>query len=252
MPAGQYWYNPLDGHGTHVAGTIAAQGGNDEGVVGVIPSNQGICLLVARVFADFEMTQSESVVYQGIEWCAENGARVINLSLGGPDYDPVGKELMTSLAQKGTLVVAAAGNDSSSSYSYPASYPDVISVAAVDKWNHPAWFSQFNNQVDLAAPGVSILSTFPGNICLPLSGTSMSVPHVTAASAKIGAARPQCTNYQIREALERSALDVFSAGKDDHTGYGLVQVAAAYQVKLARRQSALSVCLFCVGTHTLS
>jgi serine protease len=201
----------------------------------VIPSNQGICLLVARVFADFEMTQSESVIYQGIEWCAENGARVINLSLGGPDYDPVGEELMAALSQNGTLVVAAAGNDSSSSYSYPASYPDVISVAAVDKWNHPAWFSQSNNQVDLAAPGVNILSTFPGNICLTLSGTSMAAPHVAAAIAKIWAARPQCTCDQVREAVERSALDVFSAGKDDHTGYGLVQVAAAYQVRLTWR-----------------
>jgi serine protease len=252
IPEGQFWHNPQGAHGTHVAGTIAAQGGNDEGVVGVIPSNQGICLLIARIFDDTEQGQSTSVIYQGIEWCAENGARVISLSLGGPGFDEVGQELTTALTQnENILVVAAAGNDGTSSYSYPASYPDVISVAAVDEGNNPAGFSQFNDQVDLAAPGVNIESTVPGNSYASLQGTSMATPHVTAAIAKVWAARPQCTNQQVREAVERSAFDLLSAGKDDSTGYGLVQVAAAYQVRNTLLPSA-----FCVlqrqGTHTIS
>jgi subtilisin family serine protease len=144
----------------------------------------------------------------------------------------VGQELTAALTQnENILVVAAAGNDGSSSYNYPASYPDVISVAAVDEGNNPAGFSQFNDQVDLAAPGVNIESTVPGNSYASLQGTSMATPHVTAAIAKVWAARPQCTNHQVREAVEQSAFDLLSAGKDDSTGYGLVQVAAAYQVR---------------------
>jgi serine protease len=233
-----------------VAGTIAAQGGNDEGVVGVIPSSQGICLLIARIFDDVDNSgQADSVIYQGIEWCAENGARVFNLSFGGLGYDRAGDELMAALVQRGMLVVAAAGNDGLGFYQYPASFPDVISVAAVDDFFYPWGYSQYNDEVDLAAPGVGIESTFPGNAYYTLDGTSMATAHVTAAIAKIWAARPQCTNYQVREAVELSALDVAYPGLDEDTGNGVVQVAAAYQVKLAWRWIAFCALQF-QETHT--
>jgi serine protease len=360
MPSNQFWYNPRDIHGTHVTGTIVAQGGNGEGVVGVIPSNQGICLLIARVFADNVGSASTSSVNAGIEWCANNKARVINLSLGSSQPSPSQQSIIRRLVTaENILVVVAAGNAGDSSFSYPASHPEAISVAALTQSLARASYSQFNAEVDVAAPGSGILSTIPdtmrevqvtdsngivyaarllddssipttpitanivncglgdascpgglnavcvmirgsitfflkaqnaqnsgclaaliyNNVTAPtpfsgvlsspgvtipvasltnpdgiallatttatlarkdtsggsyatLQGTSMATPHVTGAIARIWAARPLCTNAQIREAIEKSASDLGALGRDDFTGAGLVQVEAAYQYLL--------------------
>jgi serine protease len=200
-------------------------------VVGVIRSNQGICLLIARVFGDDDNGQSSAFIDQGVEWCAQNGARVINMSLGAPSPNTPSRLLMEQLVQKeNILVVASAGNNGDSSYSYPASYPDVISVAAVDEFWFRAGFSQYNDQVDVAAPGVRILSTVPGNQYEFLQGTSMASPHVAGACAKLWAARPQCTNQQIRKAVESTAIVKWYGGKNVETGNGVVQIKDAYEV----------------------
>jgi serine protease len=232
IPAGQSWFNPTHPHGTHVAGTIVAQGGNDEGIVGVIPSNKGMCLLISRVFSDAGGGQATSEINKGVEWCAANGARVITMSLTTTSASIAQQELIQNLVlNNNILVVAAAGNLGNTSYSYPASYSEVISVGAVDLARNPAPFSQFNHQVGLAAPGVGVLSTMPGNSYGILSGTSMATPHVAGVIAKIWAARPQCTNQQVREAVEKTALDSVYNGTDDRTGHGIVQVKDAYQVR---------------------
>jgi serine protease len=232
MPPGQAWHNPVAWHGTHVAGTIVAAGGNNRGVVGAIPSNQNICMRIARIFNDEGDDSNSAIVTQATEWCAQNGARVINLSLGSKSPTATEKALMAELVQnQNILVVAAAGNRGSSAFDYPASYPDVISVAAVDQSLARATFSQFNNQVDFSAPGVGVLSTVPGNTYDFAEGTSMACPHVAGAAAKIWAARPQCTNKQVWEALEKTALDLGSPGRDNSFGHGLVQVKSAYEVR---------------------
>jgi serine protease len=236
IPDGQYWYNPKEQHGTHITGTIIAQGGNNKGTVGVIPSNQGICLLISRIFDDTGKSASFAAVGQGIEWCAKNGARVINMSIGGPQRDPATEELIKTLARnQNILLVAAAGNTEYDGdgdkfpYFYPASFTDVISVAAVDS-SLDAYYSQINNEVDLSGPGVNVLSSVPGNAYDTWEGTSSATAFVTGAIAKIWAARPQCTNLQVRQAVERTARDLSAPGRDDSTGYGLVQIKAAYLV----------------------
>jgi serine protease len=166
LPQGQFWYNPepsIDlSHGTHVTGTIFAQGQNDEGVVGVVPNPQGMCLSIARVFADGSTAASSvSDVYLAVEWCVDQGSKVINMSLGSNGgADQTGRQLFPRLwREDGVLVVAAAGNSGERVKSYPASHQNVLSVAAVDEDNDHAEFSQRNNAVDLAAPGVDVLST---------------------------------------------------------------------------------------------
>jgi len=140
-----------------------ATGGNDLGIVGVIPNNKNICLMHARVFPDdVDSGQLESVIDAGAEWCANNGARVINMSLGGPNYSRLSRAIYEKMEEEGTLVIAAAGNSGSSTGMYPASYPTVMSVAAVDENMKRARFSQYNSQVDITAPGDRILSTVPG------------------------------------------------------------------------------------------
>jgi serine protease len=337
-------------------GTIIAEGGNNKGIVGIIPDNQNMCLLIARVFGE-DGTQSFSVIHQAAEWCGDNGARVINMSLGGRSKSIAGSQIYQELRKEGVLVVAAAGNAGDTLKEYPASYDDVLSVAATNDLNERAGFSQFNDQVNLSAPGVQILSTtagtgaqvsdnggtvFRGDIIMAFSaigdgfisqtevvdcqqafepcsnavnkvcviergetsfaekavnckegggvaaliynneeggsfgnlgetynglsipviglsrenglalletnsvsismvtggsaeldGTSMASPHVAGVAAKIWAARPQCTNEQVREALLNTALDLGDAGRDDMFGSGLVQAVDAYNYLLA-------------------
>jgi serine protease len=186
---------------------------------------------IARVFNNAGDGQFESEISKAVEWCATNGVRVINMSLGGPDPDTAQKDLMAELVQnQNILVVAASGNGGTQAFSYPASYPDVISVASVNQQLTKSWFSNFNAQVDLSGPGENILSTVPGNRYAAFQGTSMATPHVTGAIAKIWAARPQCTNAQVRAAVEGTAKDLGPVGRDDDYGHGFVQVKAAYQV----------------------
>jgi serine protease len=153
------------------------------------------------------------------------------MSLGGPDLDTAQKDLMAELVQnQNILVVASAGNQGTNDFLYPASYPDVISVASVNFLLWHSWFSNANPQVDLSGPGEFVLSTVPGNGYSYFDGTSMAAPHVAGAISKIWAARPQCTNAQVRAAVEGTAKDLGPVGRDDDYGHGLVQVKAAYEV----------------------
>lgn len=365
------WFEPrpASSHGTHVTGTILAQANNGIGVQGILPNaNQdGICVLVARAFGD-SGSQTSGVITQSAEWCVAQGARIVNMSLGSDEgMNADDQETYTRLVEEeGVMIVAAAGNSGTNMYSYPASLDAVVSVAAIDRDFTRARFSQFNDQVNLAAPGVDIVSTTTSNglliqapngdhvlvetslmqyspdtpdrlisqalsvvdcesgfedcsnaqgqVCLiergttlftekalncqrgggiaaliynnvpsgfggslseegdgvniPVyslareaglflfdlvvnedatttislqaaaasysyySGTSMATPHVTGVAAKIWAARPACTNLQIRTAMEASALDLGARGRDDIYGHGLVQAEAAFEYLL--------------------
>lgn len=157
------WKTDKLGHGSHVAGTIAGIG-NDFGVEGVNPSGSSFGLIVAKGLGDNGQGSASSIM-QSIVKCAEMGARVINLSLGcsarfaiSPCGSDTEEGFYTDLSNDGVLVVAAAGNAGNSNFGYPASYPSVMSVAAVGRDNSVASFSQFNEQVEISAPGVDILS----------------------------------------------------------------------------------------------
>jgi len=177
LPSGRKWFRPnaANLHGTHVTGTILAKGKNGIGVVGVLPNKRGMCLLVAPIF-DTGSYQDESIVTEAMEWCGRQGARVINLSASGSQRpSPADEATLNQLVNDdGILIIAAAGNEGTEEYAYPASLPSVISVGATTRDNQRASFSQYNDQVDLVAPGVDILSTVPSRLLILNKTTSFN------------------------------------------------------------------------------
>ena len=218
------WYNDGNGHGTHVAGTIAAYD-NNEGVVGVYP---GVDMHIVKIFNDNGQWTYASDLIDAITQCQDAGSNVVNMSLGGGSSSTTERNAMQSFTDAGMLLVAAAGNDGNSAKSYPASYDAVMSVAAVDSNENRASYSQYNDQVEIAAPGSAVQSTYPTNTYASLSGTSMATPHVAGGAALVWSYFPQCSNNQIRSALNATAEDKGSAGRDNFYGYGLMQLADAY------------------------
>ncbi|HET8817411.1 MAG TPA: S8 family serine peptidase [Pseudidiomarina sp.] len=228
------WYDQGGPHGTHVAGTIAAIN-NSTGVRGVIGSNPS--MHIVKVFNASGWGYTSSLI-SAIEVCANNGSDVVNMSLGGGGASQTEANAMQQLADSGVLLIAAAGNDgspnrSTDALSYPASYNAVVSVAAVDSNKNLAGFSQKNSQVEIAAPGVSVLSTYPtgtgsgGGNYGTMSGTSMASPHVAGVAALVWSNYPSCSASQIRNALNASAQDLGASGRDVAYGFGLVQAKDA-------------------------
>ncbi len=144
------------GHGTHVAGTIAGQGNGSGSYIGVAP---GADLYIGRVLGD-DGSGATSGILNGVNWCVSQGAKIISMSLGGSLKSKTEERTYNSAYSSGTLVIAAAGNDGNNRVSYPAGYANVVSVAAVDSNLAKASFSQYNSDVELAAPGVSVLSSY--------------------------------------------------------------------------------------------
>ncbi|EKE77049.1 S8 family serine peptidase [Gallaecimonas xiamenensis] len=221
------WYDDGNGHGTHVAGTITAIGGNNVGVVGVSDSGN-IGLHIVKVFNNSGNWAYGSDLVAAIQQCEAAGANVISMSLGGGGSSTTERNAMDSAYNDGVLIVAAAGNDGNSSLSYPASYNNVVSVAAVDSSGTRASFSQYNSQVEISGPGVGVRSTVPGNSYANYSGTSMATPHVSAVAALVWSLHTQCSNADIRAALNATAQDKGSAGRDNYYGYGIVKAKAAH------------------------
>ena len=322
-----WWYTDETHHGSHVAGTIAAMNNKNVGVVGVNP-NKKLHLHIVKVFgADGAWTYS-STLANAAKKCQAAGANIITMSLGGSLNNPLESKTFQNLYDAGILSIAAAGNAGTTAKSYPAGYTSVVSIAAVDSNKQWASFSQYNADVELAAPGVNVLSTVPmgtgsdstlvvgattyapggmdgspkatvtapladfglgdavntavaGKICviqrgtiafsdkvtncqnsggvgaivynnvaggfggtlggvattIPsvtasnyayFDGTSMATPHASGVAALVWSYFPTCTNAQIRVSLQKSALDIGDAGKDNKTGYGLIQAKAAY------------------------
>lgn len=224
------WSSDENGHGTHVAGTIAAVGGNDMGVIGVLP-NQSVPLHIIKVFGADGWAYSSNLV-GALNACKQGMSNrgftrmVINMSLGGSVPSKTEEQAFNQAYSQNVLSVAAAGNSGNTSKSYPASYSSVVSVAAIDANKQRASFSQRNDQVELAAPGVSVLSTVPSGYA-NYSGTSMATPHVAGVAALVWSQRLECSNDQLRQILRSSAQDLGALGRDTSYGYGLVQARAA-------------------------
>jgi len=366
------WYQNGGSHGTHVAGTIAAVN-NSEGVVGILP-NTNVNLHIVKVFNEEGWGYTGELV-DAVDTCVNNGAKVVNMSLGGAGSSNTEKNALEAAANAGVLLVAASGNDGDSSLSYPASYDIVMAVGAVDQNRQHAEFSQYTSQVEVSAPGEAVLSTVAGdgrlgyisvgsttygndevvpqthyiqsggnyvvsnvngnasgdlascsisgssysctnvngNICIAerndnqkgsnypeinpakacadagasgvivysnsdrpglqnpflvdansdvtiptvsvnrtlgqqlmsqlgssatltvngsqnyayYNGTSMATPHVAGVAALVWSNNPNCTADQVRSALKSTAVDLDAAGRDNKTGYGLVQAKAA-------------------------
>jgi len=167
------------GHGTHVAGIIAAAANNGIGIAGLAPNSR---LLNVKAADDSGMVWPSEIA-RGIVWAVDNGARIINMSLVVPAPSPALEEAVDYAWSRGVVLIAAAGNDIKSIPVYPACYPNVIAVAATDTGDRLWTGSNYGDWVDVYAPGVEIYSTLPGNEYGYKSGTSMAAACVTAAAA---------------------------------------------------------------------
>ncbi len=235
-------YNPFDdnGHGTHVAGIIAALD-NGAGVVGAAPKAK---LWILKVL-DSTGTGSYFDIIAALDWATGNNiwgvvCQITNNSYGSPDYPGSMVEMAFQLAYStwGQLHIAAAGNSGVASgrgdnVEYPARFSSVLAVAATDQSDTRGYFSSTGSDVELAAPGVSIMSTVPGEGYEAWSGTSMASPHVAGTAVLVWASGITDTNHngflndEVRLRLQDTAKDIGVVGRDNYYGFGLVDAAAA-------------------------
>jgi thermitase len=209
------------GHGTHVAGIIAATR-DTIGVSGVCP---GCSILDGKVMND-SGSGSTSAIANGINWAVENGAKVINMSLGQRVSSQTLETAINNAWNRGVVIVAAAGNAGTPDQFYPAAYPNVIAVAATDNNDAKASFSTYGQWVDVAAPGVAIYSTFPKH---PFaigrqsgrsmgydiaSGTSMASPLVAGVAALAWSSPAGTANTSVRANVESTADKIAGTGTD--------------------------------------
>lgn len=225
-----------NGHGTHVAGTVAQSTNNNYGVAGVAYEATLMPLKVLSAGG----TGTTSDIAEAIRFAADNGAGVINMSLGGGGESEIMKEAIAYAHQKGVVVVAAAGNANSNAAEYPARYPHVIGVSAIDSAGEKAPYSNFGAGIDLSAPGGSnsgkiVQETIDPDTEEPVfagfQGTSMASPHVAGVAALVKAAGIQDPD-EVESVLQKSARVV----QDDGLNYyGAGHLDASAAVKLAVR-----------------
>lgn len=222
-------YNDDNGHGTHVAGIVAALN-NTLGVVGVGPQ---IDLYGVKVL-DRNGSGYLSDVIEGLDWAIQNKMQVVNMSLGTSSDVQSLHDAVQRVNAAGIVQVAAAGN-SGGAVIYPAAYSEVIAVSATDSTDKIASWSSRGTEVDLAAPGVSIYSTYKGQTYKTLSGTSMASPHVAGAAALVLTQTAKCDSdlngvcspIEVQRRLEATAEELGAAGKDPLYGAGLVDAEKA-------------------------
>lgn len=211
-----------NGHGTHVAGTIAALD-DDFGVVGVAPEAR---LYAVKAFDSGGQGQVSDIV-QGMEWCIANRVQIINMSFGTVDSSKALTMAIEKAAQAGIVMVAAAGNDGRrDGVLYPARDPNVIAVAASTRDDRIASFSNSGGQVAIAAPGEDIYSTYRDGGYKSLTGTSMACPHVTGVAALLLSVSPGLARDDVREIVCGTATKL-SGFSPDQQGSGVVNAGAA-------------------------
>ena len=194
--------NDKNGHGTHVAGTVAALL-NGQGVVGAAP---GASLYAVKVLGDSGWGWISDII-EGIDWSIQNGMQVLNMSFGSSSDSQALHDAIARAYQAGLVMVAAAGNSgcTGDTVNYPARYPETIAVAATDQTDTVTSWSSCGPEVDLSAPGDQILSTYKKGGYATLSGTSMAAPHVTATAALVIAQYGTLSPDQIRSHLVSTA-----------------------------------------------
>lgn len=238
------------GHGTHVAGIIAAEGNNNRGIVGVAPKCK---VMPIKIFPSLmEMVRPKkneraedqnaiiaSAVAEGIVYAAEHGADVINMSLGFPTESQSLALACDYAMKKGVTVLVAAGNErmEGSPVNTLANQPGVIGVGATDEEDRVTFFSNAGKYVSIAAPGWRVLSTMPsffnGLIAKPyqyMDGTSMACPNAAGVAALVKSVNPKLSPAQVKQILEQSADDRGPKGYDESYGHGRLNAARAVQL----------------------
>lgn len=237
----------LNGHGTNVAGVAAAVTNNGLGVAG---TSWGAAILPVRVL-DADGYGTNEDITDGITWATSHGARVLNLSLGGPTYAQAMQDAVNAAHAAGRLVVAAMGNYRSSGNptAYPAAYENAFAVAATDRYDSFTWYSQYGPHCDIAAPGGAmdyyhdpdgVYSTMPTYACTLsnmgyytsydyMQGTSQAAPFVAGLAALVLSVAPNLGPDAVQAAIEQSATDRGPAGWDQDYGWGLIHAAGAVE-----------------------
>lgn len=215
-----------NGHGTHVAGIIGAVN-NQTGVVGVAPA---VSLYAIKVLNE-KGSGTLTTLIKGIEWAIRNNMDILNISIsGGSSLPPMLAQVVQSATDRGILIVGAAGNSGNLSgegdnVGVPARLPNVVAVAALNRQNKRAPFSATGPSIDIAAPGVNILSAYVGHQYATLTGTSMAAPHVTGVAAMMKRMNPHLSPANLRQMLQNSAAPL-PASQKRLTGAGLVRIRA--------------------------
>ncbi|MFC4766658.1 S8 family peptidase [Effusibacillus consociatus] len=212
-----------NGHGTHVAGTIAALN-NTFGVVGVAPN---VSLYAVKAFQKNGSAFLSDII-EGITWCIRNGMQVINMSFGMSQRSESLHEVIQRAFRNGIVMVASAGNDGPNNQrlDYPALFSETIAVAAAAKGEGIANFSSRGEGIDVSAPGVGILSTVGTNRYQEKSGTSMAAPHVTGTAALLLSLRPSLTTDEIKSILRSTATPI-SGYSQREQGSGIINAERA-------------------------
>jgi uncharacterized repeat protein (TIGR02543 family) len=236
----------VDGHGTHVAGIAAARANNNKLFAGISYNANILPIKVFSADAQGNLKGETADVVKAYDYIMERNkdsaanVRIVNLSIGGPAKNTALHNKIIAARSAGILTVAAAGNSNKDSALYPADYPEVISVVAVDRKNQRASFSNYGTNKDIAAPGTEVTdrsgiwSTYSdvanpsdNDATAPQQGTSMAAPIVSGTAALLFAENPALTPAQVQQTLYSTATDLGTFGKDVYYGYGLVNAKAA-------------------------
>ncbi|WP_409343744.1 S8 family serine peptidase [Paenibacillus sp. MBLB4367] len=231
---------PMDdkGHGTNVAGVLAAAADNDKGIAGLL-WNAKIMPIKAL---ESDGTGDEEKLGEGIRYAVDHGAKIVVLSLGINKYSSYMSAIIDYAEERGVLLVAAAGNEGNA-VRYPAAYPTVLAVGGVGKDNKPEALSNFGPELDIVAPW-DVFTTAIRGTYTEKNGTSLAAPQVAAVSALLWSIHPEWKPYQIRNAIRQSAEDLETPGWDPVTGFGLLRadraLALAYRDDMFEPNDTLS------------
>ncbi|WP_165452771.1 S8 family serine peptidase [Paenibacillus thalictri] len=213
-------YSDYNGHGTHVAGIFST-------ISGITGGGQSWVELFSEKVMDRNGKGTYSGVIQAVDWAIDQKMDIISMSFTGDEYSPALKEVMERASEKGILLIAPSGNEGRGEVLYPAAFPTVLAVGAVDQNNKLAYFSNTGREIDLVAPGVNVKSLYLNNEFTSLSGTSMAVPHVAGVAALIKKEHTQFSNEDLTSIIKKTATRL---GEPQKYGKGLVNAARALEV----------------------
>jgi type VII secretion-associated serine protease mycosin len=217
-----------NGHGTAIAGLIAARTNNQMGVAGVC---WGCMILPVKVLND-QGAGDDATLARGIRWATDHGAHIINLSLGGAENSQALRDAVEYAYQQGVLLIAASGNEQrlGNFTNYPAAYPQVVAVGATTNADKLAGFSNTGEHIDLVAPGVALWTTTLDGSFGPPNGTSFSSPFVSGVAALVKSIRPDLSHADVACILKASADDLGPVGKDTEYGWGRLHARRALEM----------------------
>jgi hypothetical protein len=216
--------NDEEGHGTNVAGVVAAVFDNGIGIAGTSPVSQIMCLRAGAVLTTGQGFLEDDDIASAIVYATDNGSDVINMSFGDISSTPLMHDAIKYAAYRGVVLVASAGNESTPTLLYPAAYKETIAVGATAEGDQLASFSSWGENLDLVAPGVSIRTTHFGDGYRYNGGTSFSAPFVAGACGILLGIAPDLTPDQVRALIISGTEDLGEPGWDEHFGHGILSL----------------------------